>query len=428
MRWVSQSPTEWPRRSTAGIRDFLRAVQPSRKSPTTRPTARLPRPSTSPRPRTSRTGSSMMCPSLLGAPTGPEQEEALAAWIDRPLGELEDVPPATLRRHRHDKFRAMLHRNGPRRRRIGVIHHNLQHLGLTTSPPPSEISLGQTIHHQEDHQEGPAKRAKKAAKRAQPKDQKAAKKVGQKVTKKAAKKAPAKKVTKKAAKKAPAKKVTESRQKGSKQKGDQESRQEGSGRTDQESPRRLRPKRHQESRQEGSSQEGDQKGRQEGRRPSSPKQTGAMTRCVPPAGPLPARPGAVCCPAHGWEVAAQRSRENEEGNDGHIIVNGRRVRVVQAKKLPVKKARRSRAVATPAPKPTASRRPRKAAELRNTKPFVAGPSQPQAPFAMKLGLGDSDTPNCRCTWRTLVQTPTPKTSTSTWPKGCSPVWPRSMRR
>ena len=45
---------------------------------------------------------------LGGAHRAPERAgEALAAWIDRSLGELEDVPPATLRRHRHDKFRAM---------------------------------------------------------------------------------------------------------------------------------------------------------------------------------------------------------------------------------------------------------------------------------------------------------------------------------
>ena len=65
------------------------------------------------------------------------------------------------------------------------------------------------------------------------------------------------------------------------------------------------------------------------------------------------------------EVAAQRSRENEDGNDGYIIVNGRRVRVVQAKKLPVKKSRRSRAVVAPAPEAKRLKKtPLKAAELR----------------------------------------------------------------
>ena len=74
-----------------------------------KPTARPPMPSTSPRPRTSRTASSMTWSrASWRRPPGPERAgEALAAWIDRSLGELEDVPPATLRRHRHDKFRAM---------------------------------------------------------------------------------------------------------------------------------------------------------------------------------------------------------------------------------------------------------------------------------------------------------------------------------
>ncbi len=45
---------------------------------------------------------------LGGAHRAPDRAgKALAAWIDRSLGELKDVPPATLRRHRHDKFRAM---------------------------------------------------------------------------------------------------------------------------------------------------------------------------------------------------------------------------------------------------------------------------------------------------------------------------------
>ena len=95
------------------------------------------------------------------------------------------------------------------------------------------------------------------------------------------------------------------------------------------------------------------------------------------------------------EVAAQRSRENEEGNDGYIIVNGRRVRVVQAKKLPVKKARRSRAVATPAPEANRLKKtPLKAAELREYQAILL---QARAQLAGSIqakeasALGDSDT-------------------------------------
>ena len=95
------------------------------------------------------------------------------------------------------------------------------------------------------------------------------------------------------------------------------------------------------------------------------------------------------------EVAAQRSRESEEGNDGYIIVNGRRVRVVQAKKLPVKKTRRSRAVATPAPEANRLKKtPLKAAELREYKAILL---QSRAQLAGSIqakeasALGDSDT-------------------------------------
>ena len=95
------------------------------------------------------------------------------------------------------------------------------------------------------------------------------------------------------------------------------------------------------------------------------------------------------------EVAAQRSRENEEGNDGYIIVNGRRVRVVQAKKLPVKKTRRARAVATPAPEANRLKKtPLKAAELREYEAILL---QSRAQLAGSIqakeasALGDSDT-------------------------------------
>ena len=166
-----------------------------------------------------------------------------------------------------------------------------------------------------------------------------------KATKKAAKKAPAKKVTKKAAKKAPAKKVTKKAAK-----------------------------------------------------KAAKKQTKAGDDTLRPTGGA-----ALAAAARGRqvvlrtvaEVAAQRSRENEEGNDGYIIVNGRRVRVVQAKKLPVKKARRSRAVATPAPEANRLKKtPLKAAELREYEAILL---QARAQLAGSIqakeasALGDSDT-------------------------------------
>ncbi len=174
--------------------------------------------------------------------------------------------------------------------------------------------------------------AKKVAKKAPAK----------RVTKKAAKKAPAKKVTKKAAKKAPAKKTAKKASSKKKNKA-------GDG--------TLRPT-------GGAALAAAARGRQ------------VVLRTVA-------------------EVAAQRSRENEEGNDGYIIVNGRRVRVVQAKKLPVKKARRSRAVATPAPEANRLKKtPLKAAELREyqgillqARDQLAGSIQAKEASA----LGDSDT-------------------------------------
>ena len=187
----------------------------------------------------------------------------------------------------------------------------------------------------------PAKKAtKKAAKKAPAK----------KVTKKAAKKAPAKKATKKAAKKAPAKKVTN------------------------KAAKKAQAKK------------------------VSKKQTKAGDDTLRPTGGA-----ALAAAARGRqvvlrtvaEVAAQRSRENEEGNDGYIIVNGRRVRVVQAKKLPVKKARRSRAVATPAPEANRLKKtPLKAAELREYEAILL---QARAQLAGSIqakeasALGDSDT-------------------------------------
>ncbi len=200
----------------------------------------------------------------------------------------------------------------------------------------------------------PAKKAtKKAAKKAPAKKvtKKTAKKApAKKVTKKAAKKAPAKKVTKKAAKKAPAKKVTKKAAK--------------------KAPAKKATK----------------------------KQTKAGDDTLRPTGGA-----ALAAAARGRqvvlrtvaEVAAQRSRENEEGNDGYIIVNGRRVRVVQAKKLPVKKTRRARAVATPAPEANRLKKtPLKAAELREYEAILL---QSRAQLAGSIqakeasALGDSDT-------------------------------------
>ena len=200
----------------------------------------------------------------------------------------------------------------------------------------------------------PAKKVtKKAAKKAPAKKvtKKAVKKApAKKVTKKAAKKAPAKKVTKKAAKKAPAKKVTKKAAK--------------------KAPAKKATK----------------------------KQTKVGDDTLRPTGGA-----ALAAAARGRqvvlrtvaEVAAQRSRENEEGNDGYIIVNGRRVRVVQAKKLPVKKTRRARAVATPAPEANRLKKtPLKAAELREYEAILL---QSRAQLAGSIqakeasALGDSDT-------------------------------------
>ena len=260
----------------------------------------------------------------------------------------------------------------------------------------------------------PAKKAtKKAAKKAPAKKvtKKAAKKApAKKVTtaKKApAKKAPAKKVTKKTAKKAPAKK--EGRQEGSGQKGDQEGRQEGSGQKVTKKAAKKAPAKKvtKKAAKKAPAKKVTKKASQEGkprkvpkrhRQEASKKQTKAGDDTLRPTGGA-----ALAAAARGRqvvlrtvaEVAAQRSRENEEGNDGYIIVNGRRVRVVQAKKLPVKKARRSRAVATPAPEANRLKKtPLKAAELREYEAILL---QARAQLAGSIqakeasALGDSDT-------------------------------------
>ncbi|RZO53712.1 MAG: TraR/DksA family transcriptional regulator [Phycisphaeraceae bacterium] len=234
---------------------------------------------------------------------------------------------------------------------------------LRRSPLPSEISpLAKRSTTKKTTKKAPAKKVtKKAAKKAPAKKvtKKAAKKApAKKVTKKAAKKAPAKKVTKKAAKKAPAKKVTKKAAK----------------KVTKKAAKKASAKK------------------------ATKKQTKAGDDTLRPTGGA-----ALAAAARGRqvvlrtvaEVAAQRSRENEEGNDGYIIVNGRRVRVVQAKKLPVKKARRSRAVATPAPEANRLKKtPLKAAELREYQAILL---QARAQLAGSIeakeasALGDSDT-------------------------------------
>ncbi|MEC8412561.1 MAG: TraR/DksA C4-type zinc finger protein [Planctomycetota bacterium] len=179
------------------------------------------------------------------------------------------------------------------------------------------------------------------------------------MTKKVAKKAPAKKVTKKVAKKAPAKKVTKKAAK--------------------KAPAKKAAKKAPAKK-------------------ATKKQTKAGDDTLRPTGGA-----ALAAAARGRqvvlrtvaEVAAQRSRENEEGNDGYIIVNGRRVRVVQAKKLPVKKTRRARAVATTAPEANRLKKtPLKAAELREYEAILL---QSRAQLAGSIqakeasALGDSDT-------------------------------------
>ena len=226
----------------------------------------------------------------------------------------------------------------------------------------------------------PAKKVtKKAAKKAPAKKvtKKAAKKApAKKVTKKAAKKAPAKKVTKKAAKKAPAKKVTKKAAKKAPAKN-------VTKKAAKKAPAKKVTKKAAKKAQA---------------KKVSKKQTKAGDDTLRPTGGA-----ALAAAARGRqvvlrtvaEVAAQRSRENEEGNDGYIIVNGRRVRVVQAKKLPVKKARRSRAVATPAPEANRLKKtPLKAAELREYEAILL---QARAQLAGSIqakeasALGDSDT-------------------------------------
>ena len=207
---------------------------------------------------------------------------------------------------------------------------------------------------------------KKATKKASAK--KVTKKTGKKVTKKAAKKAPTKKATKKitkkaSAKKAPAKKATKKAAK--------------------KAPAKKATKKA---------------AKKAPAKKATKKQTKAADDTLRPTGGA-----ALAAAARGRqvvlrtvaEVAAQRSRESEEGNDGYIIVNGRRVRVVQAKKLPVKKTRRSRAVATPAPEANRLKKtPLKAAELREYKAILL---QSRAQLAGSIqakeasALGDSDT-------------------------------------
>jgi DnaK suppressor protein len=214
----------------------------------------------------------------------------------------------------------------------------------------------------------PAKKVtKKAANKKAP-----AKKVTKKVTKKAAKKAPAKKVTKKAAKKAPAKKVTK------------------------KAAKKVTKKAAKKASAKKAAKKASAK--KAAKKASAKKQSKAGDGTLRPTGGA-----ALAAAARGRqvvlrtvaEVAAQRSRENEEGNDGYIIVNGRRVRVVQAKKLPVKKARRSRAVATPAPEANRLKKtPLKAAELREYQAILL---QARAQLAGSIqakeasALGDSDT-------------------------------------
>jgi DnaK suppressor protein len=222
----------------------------------------------------------------------------------------------------------------------------------------------------------PAKKVtKKAAKKAP------AKKVTKKVTKKAAKKAPAKKVTKKAAKKAPAKKVTKKAAK----------------KVTKKAAKKASAKK---AAKKASAKKAAKKAsaKKAAKKASAKKQSKAGDGTLRPTGGA-----ALAAAARGRqvvlrtvaEVAAQRSRENEEGNDGYIIVNGRRVRVVQAKKLPVKKARRSRAVATPAPEANRLKKtPLKAAELREYQAILL---QARAQLAGSIqakeasALGDSDT-------------------------------------
>ena len=234
----------------------------------------------------------------------------------------------------------------------------------------------------------PAKKVtKKAAKKAPAKKvtKKAAKKApAKKVTKKAAKKAPAKKVSKKAAKKAPAKKVTK---KAAKKVTKKAAKKAPAKKAAKKAPAKKVTKKAAKK----------APAKKAAKKVSKKKAKAADDTLRPTGG------AALAAAARGRqvvlrtvaEVAAQRSRENEEGNDGYIIVNGRRVRVVQAKKLPVKKTRRSRAVATPAPEANRLKKtPLKAAELREYEAILL---QARAQLAGSIqakeasALGDSDT-------------------------------------
>jgi DnaK suppressor protein len=254
-------------------------------------------------------------------------------------------------------------------------------LALRRSPLPSEISPL-------------AKRSttKKTTKKAP------AKKAAKKVTKKAAKKAPAKKVTKKAAKKAPAKKVTKKvTKKAAKKAPAKKVTKKAAKKVTKKAAKKASAKK---AAKKASAKKAAKKAsaKKAAKKASAKKQSKAGDGTLRPTGGA-----ALAAAARGRqvvlrtvaEVAAQRSRENEEGNDGYIIVNGRRVRVVQAKKLPVKKARRSRAVATPAPEANRLKKtPLKAAELREYQAILL---QARAQLAGSIqakeasALGDSDT-------------------------------------
>ena len=275
-------------------------------------------------------------------------------------------------------------------------------MALRRSPLPSEISpLAKRSTTKKTTKKAPAKKAtKKAAKKAPAKKvaKKAAKKApAKKVTKKAAKKAPAKKVTKKAAKKAPAKKVTKkAAKKAPAKKVTKKAAKKAPAKKVTKKAAKKAPAK--KVTKKAAKKAPAKKVTKKAAKKASKKQTKAGDDTLRPTGGA-----ALAAAARGRqvvlrtvaEVAAQRSRENEEGNDGYIIVNGRRVRVVQAKKLPVKKARRSRAVATPAPEANRLKKtPLKAAELREYEAILL---QARAQLAGSIqakeasALGDSDT-------------------------------------
>jgi RNA polymerase-binding transcription factor DksA len=237
--------------------------------------------------------------------------------------------------------------------------------------------------------------AKKAAKKAAKKvTKKATKKAtAKKVTKKAAKKATAKKMTKKAAKKATAKKVTKKAAKKVTKKAAKKAAKKVTKKAAKKATKKATKKVTKKAAKKAT-----KKVTKKAAKKATKKQSKAGDDTLRPTGGA-----ALAAAARGRqvvlrtvaEVAAQRSRENEEGNDGYIIVNGRRVRVVQAKKLPVKKSRRSRAVAAPAPEANRLKKtPLKAAELREYEAILL---QSRAQLAGSIqakeasALGDSDT-------------------------------------